>query len=363
MVKCGYVVLRWALAGTVAERGIISQPPGSGPSSRGDPLLLTSNRQSQRGRIHDYVGRHVMPSLGIAGRAFAIEPPPDSGTRSSLWLIRIEGMQPLLLRSFARRRQARASVTAMRHMEAHDLPAPRVVFDDIRIAPWLARLLGARGPHCVTIETWIDGPSHARLTEPAAVAAAALKTAELLARMHQVARDAWGRPDRPRADSFADHALGVARRMIRDLGRGGWLDPPARKRAGELLESFRDRVDAIRSFRLVHNDVNRHNVVVAADGHVALVDLHRIAYEPFPEEVLNASYHFCRKDPDLAARFEQTYFARAGDTMRRLFDETRGFFEPLHYLKKLHRRATILGRRGLAPDDAKLTRYLRGLLG
>ncbi len=363
MVKCGYVVLRRALAGTVAERGIISQPPVSGPILRGDPILLTPNRESQRGRIHDYVGRTVLPSLGIGKRSFAIEPPPDAGTRSSLWLIRIEGMQPLLLRSFARRRQARASVAAMRHMEALDLPAPRVVFHAIRMAPWLTGIIGIGGPRCVTIETWIDGLSHARLTDPATAGTAALKTAELLARMHQISRAQWGRPDRPRVDSFADCALGVARKMIRDLGRGGWLDAAARERTEGGLQSWRDRVDAIQSFSLVHNDVNRHNVVVAADGEVALVDLHRIAYEPFPEEVLNASYHFCRKDPALAARFEETYFARAGDAMRRLFDETRDFFEPLHYLKKMHRRAMTHGLGRLAPDDAKMRRYLRGLSG
>jgi len=362
MVKCGYVVLRQALVGLAAERGIISQHPGDSPRAvdpaRDDPTRLTPISENLRGRIRDYVGRRVLPSLGIEGRPFDIEPPPDLGTRSSLWLIRVEGRQPLLLRSHAHPRQAGASVAAMRHMEALSLPAPRVVFHHIPLTAWL---IPGRGPRCTTVETWIDGIAHARLTDPAAIAPATLKVAELLARVHSVTRRQWGRPDRAASGSFAAGAIAVARRMLRDLAKAEWLDEESRRRVEGELAASRERIDAIRSFSLVHNDLNRHNIVVAADGSVALVDLHRIAYEPFPEEVLNAAYHFTRKDADLGAQFEETYFKHAGEPSRRLFYETRGFFEPLHFLKKMHRRARLLGPRRSAPDDQKMTRYLRGM--
>lgn len=362
MVKCGYVVLRQALVGFTAERGIISQHPGPSPRAvdfaRRDPIRLTRASESLHGRIRDYVGRRVLPSLGIGVCPFTVEPPPDLGTRSSLWLVRIEGRQPLLLRSHAHPRQASASVAAMRHMEALSLPAPRVVYHHIPIAAWL---IPGRGPRCTTVETWIDGIAHARLSDPAAIGPATLKVAQLLARLHSVTRRQWGRPDRPGSGSFSRRAVALARRMLRDLVKTGWLDEESRSRVESELAASRERIDAIRSFSLVHNDLNRHNVVVGADGSLALVDLHRIAYEPFPEEVLNAAYHFTRKDADLGAQFEETYFEHAGEPSRRLFYETRGFFEPLHFLKKMHRRARLLGPRHSAPDDQKMTRYLRGM--
>lgn len=361
MVKCGYVVLRQGLAGLAAERGIISQHPAHGPRAfdpaRRDPIRLTPTRETRRRRIGDFVGRKVLPSLGIADR-FVVEPAPDPGTRSSLWLIRIEGKRPLLLRSHPHPRQAAASVAAMRHLETLDLPAPRVVFHHIPLTAWL---IPGRGPRCTTVETWIDGVAHARLTDPASIGPATLSVAELLARVHSVTRGRWGRPDRPASGSFAAGALRVARRMLRDLVKAGWLAEASGGLVENEMETWRERIDAIRSFSLVHNDFNRHNVVVTASGAVALVDLHRIAYEPFCEEVLNALYHFTRKDADLAALFEETYFKCAGEPSRRLFYETRGFFEPLHFLKKMHRRARILGARRGAPDDRKMARYLRGL--
>ena len=47
----------------------------------------------------EYVARAVLPAMGIAGRRFTVAPPPVQGTRSSLHLVRADGMPPLLMRA------------------------------------------------------------------------------------------------------------------------------------------------------------------------------------------------------------------------------------------------------------------------
>jgi hypothetical protein len=73
---------------------------------------------------------------------------------------------------------------------------------------------------------------------------------------------------------------------------------------------------------------------------VVPVDVHRLAYAPFQEEVANALHHFCAGRAEMAARFLDACFAGTdGDAARKAFDRTRGFFIPFYYLRKLHRKA------------------------
>jgi len=87
------------------------------------------------------------------------------------------------------------------------------------------------------------------------------------------------------------------------------------------------------------------------------VDLHRLAYEPFPEEVVNALYHFCRKDPPLGDRFIEAYVTYAGGNARGVFEATRGFFEPINYLKRMSRRAAEAKGGPLGAEDPKMNRW------
>jgi phosphotransferase family enzyme len=295
------------------------------------------------GEAHEYVARAVLPAMGIAGRRFTVAPPSESGTRSSLHLIRADGMPPLLLRAFGHRAQAARNAEALRHLDAIQLPAPRLVFYDL----W---------PVHITVETWIEGTPHADLTDPAAARAAALTVAALLARYHAVTRAVWGRPTatiRPHVFSFITSTLVIVRRMVKELGTRGWLVEREAAQAIERFSAWKETIGALTTFNLVHNDANRHNFVVSHSGEVTPVDLHRLAYGAFPEEVVNALYHFCRKDGELAMQFVEAYLAGVDDQARAVFDRTRGFFEPLNYLKKMHRR----GQTGVASDDAKMKRW------
>src|SRR5213594_1806170 len=269
----------------------------------------------------EYVARAVLTEMRIAGRRFTVAPPPVQGTRSSLHLVRADGMPPLLMRAFAHRGQAARNANSLRHLDTVGLPAPRLVFHDL----W---------PVHVTVETWIEGVRHADLEKSEAAGVAALEVAGVLARYHAVTRTVWGRPNlalRARVFSFVGSTLVIARRMVGDLSARGLL---SEAEAGHLIDRFaswKETIGGITTFSLVHNDANRHNFVVASSGEVTPVDLHRLAYEPFPEEVINALYHFCRKDAAMSGRFLDRYFASTGGQAYAMFDRTRGFFEPLNY--------------------------------
>jgi aminoglycoside phosphotransferase (APT) family kinase protein len=299
----------------------------------------------------EYIARAVLPAMGIGGRPFTATT-PEAGTRSTIHLIRAEGMPPLLMRAFEHRAQAVRNAEALRHLEQLGLPAPRLVFHDV----WPAQ---------ITVETWVEGTRHAALSDPAQAREATLDIASLLARFHAVTRNVWGRPSvsvRARVFSFGSSTQVVARRMVKELSASGWLEAEGTASTLARFASWAERIGEIRSFSLVHNDANRHNFVVAPTGEVTPVDLHRLAYEPFCEELVNALYHFCRKDSVLADRFLERYFQTAGEAAFRQFDATRGFFEPLNYLKKMHRRArTLVGRAGDNDDnddnDDKMNRW------
>ena len=172
--------------------------------------------------LTDYVSRSLLPIMGINGRAFTLEPAGAGTTRSRLMLVRIEGMPPLLLRAWERRRQGFKNTEALRHLDGLGLAAPRLVAHDLSPRP--ARLLrGEAGAPIVTVETWIEGTPHADLSGEDAPSAT-LCVARLLARWHAVTRLRWGRPAGGRVWPFAAYTLAGVRRMGHALAEGGWLE-------------------------------------------------------------------------------------------------------------------------------------------
>ncbi len=295
-----------------------------------------------------YVASSILPAMGLSDRSFVVEPPADAGTRSAIRLIRIDGLPPLLMRTHTHWRQATATMEALRHLESLALPAPRLVYHDIRLR---SRLTG--GSPFVTVETWIDGRRLSSLDGETS-RDAAIKVAVLLARFHRVTREGWGPPRGARYVSFETSTLQAKRRMLRELKAGGWFAPQEAADLEAGFSSWKETIAALGPFSLVHSDANRHNIILTPAGEVCPVDLQRVNYEPFQEELINALYHHCRKDGDLADRFVHTYFSHAGAAARERFETTRKFFEPLHYLKKMYRRSRL---QTPGPEDAKMNQW------
>jgi Ser/Thr protein kinase RdoA (MazF antagonist) len=147
--------------------------------------------------------------------------------------------------------------------------------------------------------------------------------------------------------------------MVRDLRAHEWLTEEQHRKLDTALAAWRGPLARLRPFHLVHNDANRHNVMVTPEGQVVLIDLHRLSYEPFEEEVVNALYHFCRKDAALEREFLAAYLDRVDAGARAAWDFSSGFFTAINYLKRMHRRAHQ--NPGLPAADPKLLRW-RGIV-
>jgi hypothetical protein len=306
--------------------------------------------------IERFVAASLLPALGLEGRS-SVEAITQGGTRSAVHLIRLDGSPAFLLRSWARRDPAARTVLALRHLDALGLPAPRVVWWDL--ARWRGLLPGSvRSPYRV-VESWIEGTRFSSIAADAERREASLGIAGVLALYHAVTRARWGRLDRPSLTAWAGSAVRQMRRMIGRLQRHRWLDADEARRLSGRIDAWRPVIARIHSFSLTHSDPNRHNFVRTPGGAMIPVDLHRVGYRPFAEELVNAVYEYCRKDPPLTQPFLDAYFARAGAEARRSFDESRRFFELLHFVRKMHRRSQT---RSPGERDANVEQWRRLIL-
>ena len=297
-------------------------------------------------RLREFIASRLLPSLGHEGRPFTVMEPAEAGTRSTIHTIRVDGVPPLLVREFAHRRQAVRNVQALRHLEALGLPAPRLVAHDLS---WTGRALAglASWPY-VTVESWIEGRRLSSLVGPEERRAGLAQVAELLARFRQATRGRWGRPAHPSHLPFTAFTLFHARRMVARIRSRGWLHRDEASRLKDALASWREPIGGLRPFSLLHKDANPDNFIQTASGDVVPVDLHRLAYGLFPEDVVTALDHFCPLGQGGADIFLRTYFAHAPEA-RATFDRSRPFFESLYFLKKLYRRA--IHDKAASPDE------------
>ncbi len=305
--------------------------------------------------LRERLAATMLPALGLAERAIHVEAPPERGTRSSLHKVIVEGMPPLLARAYRHFGQAGRNVRALRHMEAIGLDAPRLVWSD---ASWRTALRPSAAGWYLTVETWIEGTAISRLATREQYRAASLKAAALLAGYRRFTQEGWGRPGYGRSRSWADHTLRQARMMVRSVRARGWIDAAEARQLRDLISRWRAPIAALTTYTLVHKDINPANVILTGAGKVVPVDLHRLAYEPFPEEVVNALHHFCPLDPVLERDFLSACLDTGDGATRRHFDSVRPFFSPVYYLKKLHRRAG--SRRVMEPD--RLARWRAAVL-
>jgi len=146
--------------------------------------------------------------------------------------------------------------------------------------------------------------------------------------------------------------------MIRKARARSWLTREESRGVEGAFLSWRPVVARL-AFSLVHKDPNPDNFILTPSGTVMPVDVHRLSYAPFQEDVVTAVDHFCPVDERMADFFIDACFDRGGEASRELFEKTRPFFEPLYFLRKLSRLADHAGASEVAP---RLERYRRGML-
>jgi hypothetical protein len=284
--------------------------------------------------VYSYARRLILPSLALQNHPFVIQRPGQGGTSSTAWKLSVERGPSLLVRFFSDLGRARRSATALKHLERHDLPAPRLKHASLGFMNRFSRGNGV--PRYSTTETWIEGT---RALEAPDEAGTALSVAGILARFHAVTRGRCGPPTllgdpRPYAKTTMRLAMG----MIHDLQARGTLSPGEATEATARFNAWMGMLLKQTTFHLCLNDANRRNFILLKDKSLVAIDVQRVSYEPCAEEVANALYHFCRRDESLAERFLETYLAAATPSSRETWRRNGPFFTALNTLKRLHQK-------------------------
>jgi Ser/Thr protein kinase RdoA (MazF antagonist) len=193
----------------------------------------------------------------------------------------------------------------------------------------------------MTIETWIEGRPVNTLRGGPGREAALIDMARLLARFRDVRSTRRGPPGSWQPLSYAMSARWQVRRLLRTLVVRGWLGAAQARQARRGFLAWNGVLRRLASFSLSHRDAHPGNFVLTPAGQVVPVDLHRLSYAPFQEEILNALHHVDPAVPGLRQQFLDAYFAGNGARALHQFEATRGFFEPFYFLKRLHRWALL----------------------
>ncbi len=89
--------------------------------------------------VYAYARRLILPSLALQSHPFVIQRPGAGGTSSTAWKMTVERGPSLLVRFFSDIGRARRSASALKHLERHDLPAPRLKHSDLGFMNRFAR--------------------------------------------------------------------------------------------------------------------------------------------------------------------------------------------------------------------------------
>ncbi len=305
-----------------------------------------------------YAREILLPALDLEKHPFVVQHPRGGGTVSSLARVVIERGPVLLVRIWSSRGRARANAAALRLLEAHRLPAPRLKMEDTSPANLLLRPKGL--PRWATTETWIEGTPAVGAPDGDSERVA-LMVASVLARYHGVTRSRWGRPgllSDPRP--WHSFVLSTAHRMLQDLTSRGILREGAAEEARRRYDAWKSSLMKVGTFQLVHRDANRRNFIVPADRksrEVTPIDLHRLSFRAGAEDVADALHHFCRSDQALAKKFLGAYLDEAAPASRLSWERTGGFFVALNALKRLHRRTDPGAPDRLGGDDPRVAAW------
>ncbi|MBI4605195.1 MAG: aminoglycoside phosphotransferase family protein [Planctomycetes bacterium] len=233
---------------------------------------IAARRERARGAAAAYVGRRLLPRLGLAGASFELAA-PGSGLRSVVFFLSAEGRE-LVLRLVEGRGDARWLAAAVDLFAARSLPAPRPVCRDVSV--W-TRL---RWGWAAFVEERVQGvPASAGMPREALRA-----MGRAYGRVHAVGSDGWDRPHALRRGDYMGDRLRRAARLASEAADRAPAALAVRLReALSELESSRPPCPV--RYSLCHNRVTPSNVVLGPCGECVLIDLERVKFGSCLEEL------------------------------------------------------------------------------
>jgi aminoglycoside phosphotransferase (APT) family kinase protein len=249
------------------------------------------------------LGQVVSRALGLPPDQAPTLLPPPSGPKERTFLIKINGEVKAVLHALHSQKSLERLREGRRQALDRGVRVARLLWsDDSRYR----RLL--RGAYLI-IEEYLDGTPLLAVQDgdPAFD-----RLATVLARLHSAERDRWGEPTAGKSRGFGYYRLKDVRYTLGRLTRTRALPAAEIARIGRTFASWRDRLDHLTSFQLIHDDLHRGNLLLTQDGGLGLVDLRLLRYERRERDLARVTMEFLDLDPEAMVRFEQHYLAAGG---------------------------------------------------
>lgn len=157
------------------------------------------------------------------------------------------------------------------------------------------------------VEEFIDGISKRakELTD-----ADLLSIASELARLHKVTAEVWGPLDAPRAEDFGNVVLRRVDKQLAKASRGPVI-AGQQSHVGQVrawFTSWRDELEHISEFCLVHGKLHRENCLFESDGRLCLIDTTTLEWGLAPNDLVLVHYSQCGGQAPLIEKLNQYYF-------------------------------------------------------
>ncbi len=228
---------------------------------------------------------------------------PPSGRGGRTFMVQAEGRTLAVLRVFALRNRLVRLRESTRKLQFLGVPVPRLLLCN---TSHMGRLW--RGAY-VAVEEFLEGVPLGKAHDRTP---ALDQLAGSLARLHSEHRDSWGTFGRRKRTGYAGSRLRMARQIVRRLSL---VEGLTREEARDLLvalAAWKPRLEALRDFQLLHNDLHFNNVLVHEDGHVSLLDLYRMRYDRRERELSAVAVRLLDLDPCRVSRFLEMYEQQGG---------------------------------------------------
>lgn len=254
-------------------------------------------------RLQSRAGTALRRALGLADASEIRIRRPPSGRGGRTFILEADGAPAAVLRALrSRRRVLRLKAASDRLVRLH-VPVARVLWSD---ASLLGRL--RRGAYLL-LEEHLHGVTLGRLADHAP---ALDSLAGALARLHAVRRPEWGTLRSGKSRRFGRYRLAQIRSLLRRLRRAGALSGSEARALADAFEAWRGRLDSLREFHLIHNDLHFENVLVSGDGSVSLIDLYRLRFDRRERELAAVAGRLLDLEPRASRAFLEAYARRAG---------------------------------------------------
>ncbi len=293
-------------------------------------------------RLERGAGREIARALGLApGQSVRLVKPPF-GRAPHTFLVQADGSVMGVLHAVRSHRSLERLRMGREQLQEQGVPVARLMWSDE--SRW-ARL--RRGTYLV-VESYIDGTPLAEVADRREALDALART---LARLHGRERRGWGGLRTGRSTGYGRFRMKEITSTLKQMVRLKALTRPESQRIERSFAGWKERLDGLSCFQLIHDDLHLNNILVGRDGTPHLIDLRCLRYDRRERDLARAVTQLFDFDAHVTSRFLDLYAREAVEPDRKLLQfETAA--RGLRYWANLWERAERAGP-GSAGSDLR----------